>query len=52
MSMSLATRGTTTDSPPLLNIRRESIMGRQFMDREAEHLQERTVVGRGAKRPQ
>ena len=48
MRISLATRGTTTDSLPLLSVRIESIMGRQFVDIEAEHLQERTVVGRRA----
>ena len=48
MRISLATRGTTTDSLPLLSVRMESIMGRQFVDREAEHLQEQTDVERRA----
>ena len=51
MRISLATRGTTTDPLPLLSV----WTGRQFVDIEAEHmgfeaehLQERTVVGRRA----
>ena len=52
MRISLPTRGTTTDSLLLLSVRMESIMGRQFVDREAEDLQERTVVGRRAECPQ
>ena len=49
MRILLATRGTTTDPLPLFSVR----MDRQFvdieakhLDFEAEHLQERTVVGR------
>ena len=52
MRISLATRGTTTDSLLLLSVRMESIMGRQLVDGEAKHLQERTVLGRRAERPQ
>ena len=52
MRISLATQGTTTASLPQLSVRMESIMGRQFVDGEAEHLQERTVVGRRAERSQ
>ena len=55
MRISFATRGTTTDSLPLLSVRMESIMGRKFvdieaehLDIEAEHLQEQNVLGRRA----
>ena len=48
MRILLATRGTTTDSLSLLSVRMKSIMGRQFVDREVEHLEKRTVVGRRA----
>ena len=57
MRISLATRGTTTDSLALFSVRMESIiMGRRFVEGKAEHLQERIVMEgqfleRGAARP-
>ena len=51
--ISLATGGTTTDFLALFSVLMESIiMGQQFVDGKAEHLQERTVVERRAERPQ
>ena len=53
MRISLATRGTKTYSLALFSVRMESItMARPFVDENAEHLQEQTVVERRAERPQ
>ena len=58
MRISLATRGTTTDSLAVFSVWIESIIiGRQFVERKAVHLQERIVmegqfVERRAERPQ
>ena len=45
--ISLATRGTTTDSVALFSVRMEPIiMARQFVEGKAEHFQERIAIGR------
>ena len=56
--ISLATRGTTTDSLALFSVRMEPIiMGRQLVEGKAKHLQEQKVMGphlveRSAEAPQ